>query len=72
LIAAEGSEAARQWGEKLGAPGTWDPFAFVDWCESAAGDGGSAIASLVRRIQFVEMHLLLRASFADAVAAAAP
>ena len=69
LTKADGSEAAWHWRRNLGLPDRWDPFAFVDWCESAASDGGSALASLARRIQFVEMRLLLRASFEDAVAA---
>ena len=51
-------------------PKNWDPCAFVDWCEAAASDGSSPIANLVKRMQFVEMHLLLKASFEDAVATA--
>lgn len=66
LIAAEASDAARHWQVKLGLPGRWDPFAFVDWCEAAAREAEARQIHLIRRIQFVEMHLLLQASFRDA------
>ncbi len=66
LIAADGSDAARRWRSKLGLPGRWDPFAFVDWCEAAAREADVSQAELIRRIQFIEMHLLLRATYADA------
>ena len=66
LIAADGSDSARHWRTKLGLPGRWDSFAFVDWCEAAARDTDASQTKLVRRIQFEEMHLLLRASYADA------
>ena len=67
LIAADGSDSARRWRTKLGLPGRWDSFAFVDWCEAAAREADVSQAKLVRRIQFVEMHLLMRATYADAV-----
>ena len=66
LIAADGSDAAGRWRTKLGLPGRWDSLAFVDWCEAAARDTDASQTKLVRRIQFVEMHLLLQASYADA------
>ncbi len=66
LIGADGSESARRWRTKLGTPDRWDPFAFVDWCEAAAREADVRQTQLIRRIQFVEMHLLLRASFEDA------
>ena len=66
LIAADGSDSARRWRTKLGLPGRWDSLAFVDWCEAAARDTDASQTKLVRRIQFIEMHLLLRASYADA------
>ncbi len=69
LIAVDGSDSARRWRTKLGLPGRWDSFAFVDWCEAAAQDADASQAKLVRRIQFIEMHLLLRASYADATRA---
>lgn len=66
LIVADGSETARRWGTKLGLPSGWDSLAFVDWCESAARESDASQIRLLRRIQFVEMHLLLRASYDDA------
>ena len=42
-----------------------DPFAFVDWCDAATQNSEVSEVALIRRIQFVEMHLLLRASFED-------
>ncbi len=66
LIEADGSGKAQEWAQKLGLPDRFDPFVFVDWCESAARQADSEEAFLVRQIQFVEMHLLLRASYRDA------
>jgi hypothetical protein len=66
LLEADGSESARHWRTKLGAPQSWNASAFVDWCERAARDGDVRQVHLIRRIQFVEMQLLLRASYADA------
>ncbi len=69
LIAADESDSAPRWRAKLGLPDRWDSFAFVDWCEAAARDTDASQTKLVRRIQFIEMHLLLRASYADATRA---
>ncbi len=66
LIAADDSESARRWRVKLGTPTGWNVSTFVDWCEAAAREADARQINLIRRIQFVEMHLLLRASFADA------
>lgn len=66
LIAADGSESARRWRTKLGTPSDWNASAFVDWCEAASREADLSQMELLRRIQFVEMHLLLRASYADA------
>lgn len=66
LITAEASDASLRWRTKLGIPNRWDAFAFVDWCEAAAREADLSQITLIRRIQFVEMHLLLRASYADA------
>ena len=66
LILADGSQPARRWRAKLGTPNRWDSSAFVDWCEAAGREGDAPQIQLIRRIQFVEMHLLLRASFEDA------
>lgn len=67
LIQADGSETALCWRNKLGAPHRWDPFVFVDWCESAASAAESSSVPLLRAIQFIEMFLLLRASSRDAI-----
>ena len=66
LIAADGSDFTRRWGDKLGLPSRWDPFAFVDWIEAALSESDASQIRLLRRIQFLEMHLLLRATFEDA------
>ncbi len=66
LILGDGSYQALDQRNKIGLPSRWDPFAFVDWCEAASRDGNRPQISLIRQIQFVEMHLLLRATFADA------
>ncbi len=66
LIAADDSDSARRWRVKLGLPRGWDSLAFVDWCEAAAREADMPQTGLIRRIQFIEMHLLLRASYADA------
>lgn len=66
LIVADGSDAVRRWRGELGLPSGCDPLAFVDWCEAATREADARQINLIRRIQFVEMHLLLRESFADA------
>lgn len=66
MIMSDGSESARHWQVKLGTPNRWNASAFVDWCEVAAREANSSQTRLIRRIQFVEMLLLLRASFGDA------
>lgn len=66
LILASGLSNALAQRQKLGLPQRWDTLAFVNWCEAATRIGNPADLDLLRRIQFIEMHLLLRASFADA------
>lgn len=66
LIAADGSDGSQRWRTKLGLPRGWDSFAFVDWCEAAALASDVSQTELIRRIQFLEMHLLLRESYSDA------
>lgn len=66
LITADALDASLRWRTKLGTPSRWDAFAFVDWCEAAAREADLSQIALIRRIQFLEMHLLLRASYADA------
>ena len=66
LILGDGSDQALGQRKKLGLPSGWDSSAFVDWCEAASLSAEASQVELIRRIQFVEMHLLLRASFEDA------
>jgi hypothetical protein len=54
------------WRQKLTARGTWDPFAFVDFCEACSPDESSSLAIAARRLQAVEMRLLLTATYLDA------
>lgn len=56
-------EIAQQWRKRLITRGTWDSFAFVDMCEQAAGDEDSPLGLAARRIQFIEMLLLLMRSW---------
>ena len=46
------------WAPKLKVDAGWDPFAFVDMCESAAGEEDSPLGLTARRIQWLEMLLL--------------
>jgi hypothetical protein len=66
-FAAHSSESVNRWrSQVLGASG-WNPLAFVDWCEFAHRTIAAEQIALIRRIQFLEMHLLLRASYRDAI-----
>lgn len=51
-------EAAR-WRERWTKQGAWDSFAFVELCEACADDEERELALAARRIQLVEMALLL-------------
>ncbi len=42
----------------------WDPFCFVDLCEACAADETTELAWAARRIQYVEMSLLMNGSAA--------
>ncbi|MBL8849280.1 MAG: hypothetical protein JNG89_06330 [Planctomycetaceae bacterium] len=48
------------WAPKLKVDSNWDPFAFVDLCEAAARDEDSSLGLTARRIQWLEMLLLLK------------
>lgn len=60
------AEAAPEWKERLLHNG-WDPFAFVDFCELAAGKSPPQWTELAERIQELEMLLLLASTYQDAV-----
>jgi len=54
-------EAAR-WRDRLQPGSKWDPLAFVDLCEICAADETSDLAYAARRIQYIEMSLLMGAT----------
>lgn len=54
------TDVRSRWASRLKVDSGWDPFAFVDMCESAAGDEESDLGMTARRIQWSEMLLLLR------------
>jgi hypothetical protein len=63
---------ARPWAARLGTPLSWNPSVFVDLCESAARREDSPLGIAARQIQWYEMLLLLRWTFADAIGAELP
>jgi hypothetical protein len=52
--------------ELLVRQGNWDAFAFVDLCGRAGTTQDSALIWAARRLQFLEMSLLLKSSYEDA------
>ena len=54
------SPQADSWRTKLGCPANWNPFAFVDLCQSCESDNDPDLTTATRQIQFAEMLLLLR------------
>jgi len=65
LANAEGDDCAR-WRSRLLTSDRWDPLAFVDLCEQFASSEDSPLGQAARRIQWVEMLLLLRSTCEDA------
>lgn len=64
---AEGSDSLNGIKQALARGDTWDPFRFVDWCESAAAGAMSDDAlDVLRRIQLAEIRGLLEYSFVSA------
>ncbi len=59
--------AVERWKERL-AQNRWDPFAFVDFCQQAAQNEATPLGIAARQIQWIEMLLLLRQTWADATA----
>ncbi|MEX0586798.1 MAG: hypothetical protein WD176_09145 [Pirellulales bacterium] len=49
-----------QWSGRLNVDSGWDPSAFVDMCQQAAADEEDNLGRTARRIQWIEMLLLLR------------
>lgn len=54
-----------RWQPRLITANGWEPFEFVDLCEAAANDAG--LRAWCEEVQFVEMMLLLAATYRDAV-----
>jgi hypothetical protein len=65
LTRCESPDAAR-WRERLGTPSSWDAFAFVDLCSRCRRSADGGLETAVRRIQLVEMLLLLIQTWRDA------
>jgi hypothetical protein len=55
------------WIQRLGVPQSWDPSAFVDCCEEAQRSKDAAQTATLKLIQYAEMHLLLAATYEDAI-----
>jgi len=51
--------AASRWRARLQSGSKWDPFAFVDLCEECADHETTELAMAARRIQYVEMSMLV-------------
>eukprot|EP00913_Durusdinium_trenchii_P023386 g21964.t1 len=66
ILDASSSTTAASWKPKLVSGGNWDPFAFVDFCEEAARSSDQQFVSTAGRIQWMEMMLLLEATYRDA------
>lgn len=54
------------WPHRLLERGQWQPMAFVDLCEAVGKDETSPLGCVARRIQWIEMLLLLERSWEDA------
>ncbi|MGQ0634095.1 MAG: hypothetical protein ACT4QC_05780 [Planctomycetaceae bacterium] len=59
ILRAAPAPVAARWRDRLCRSDGIDPVAFVDLCESLAGDEESELALAARRIQFAELWLLL-------------
>lgn len=60
-------EIRSDWQQRLLPGGTYDPFAFVDLCQSCPPSEDDALSLFARQLQWIEMLLLLRQTYADAV-----
>src|SRR5262249_30685611 len=61
-LAMLGDPEAASWRDRLQSGAKWDPFAFVDLCEECADDETTGLACAARRIQYIEMSLLMAAT----------
>ena len=59
ILADSTDPRVRSWRERLQSGSKWDPFAFVDLCEECAEDETTELAMAARRIQYVEMSMLV-------------
>jgi len=60
-------EIRSRWGDRLIGGGEYDPFAFVDLCQSAAGSNSDDLTTFARQLQWWEMLLLLRQTDRDVI-----
>lgn len=60
ILSAAPSEVRQEWSARLLRGSRWDPLAFVDMCAAAAADEDGELGLIARRIQWVEMRLLLK------------
>ena len=58
-LASLSDPRADRWRDRLHPGSKWDPFAFVDLCEECAADETTDLACAARRIQYIEMSLLM-------------
>jgi hypothetical protein len=58
-LASYSDSDAGRWRSRLQSGSNWDPFAFVDMCEACAADETTDLAYAARRIQYIEMSLLM-------------
>lgn len=60
------SPDATGWTDRL-TSGSWDPFAFVDLCETCETRNDNELTTAAKQIQWREMILLLKQTYLDAV-----
>ena len=66
LFASCPSPAAASWSARVIPGGRWDPFAFVDFCAHCRDGRDDELERTARKIQLVEMWLLLEQTLRDA------
>jgi hypothetical protein len=66
LLQSSPSPHAPRWRSNLATPSAWNPFAFVDLCESCASSPDPGLKLAARQIQFAEMLLLFRQTYRQA------